>query len=61
MLAGATNLQFEHDVHVGDELDIAIRETAVIDKIHLVDFTIERHPDRTPIAKGEIKLCLWDA
>lgn len=61
MLAGASNLQFKHDAHVGDELDIAIRETAVIDKIHLVDFTIERQPDRTPIAKGDIKLCLWDA
>jgi radical SAM protein with 4Fe4S-binding SPASM domain len=60
MLAGATNLVFEAEVQAGDELDIAVRETAVIDKIHLVDFTITRLPDLALAARGEIKLCLWE-
>ncbi|MBO4648523.1 MAG: radical SAM protein [Lentisphaeria bacterium] len=57
MLTGMRHVKFLAELHVGDELIIAIRETSAIDNYYSLDFKIFRKADNMLCSEGELSIC----
>ena len=57
MLTGLRGFESLEAVHGGDTLHVILRETAMIDNYHIVEFSVRRPADDALCARGEISIC----